>query len=213
MDHIHAHLSLHVYPDRSITLIQQLPDFDLKFTLTDSAPVGHFLSCVQAWCALACTVSITVHALSGPTGLHSLLVGYVVIMWLYLHVCAYIYPHANIQYFCPCGCPGVLICFNMYSTYASACLNYCVFQDKHVCIRSMGCNSLWLRAVAPGRESCGSGRSQQGSEAQLGSAGGYRPESMSHWRGFLEISYWEASRVKTVQCHHVLLLAAMWTPQ
>lgn len=55
-----------VYPDRSIQLIQQLPDLDLKVTLTDRAPLrghAHFTVCVQAWCTLVlfvCTNSIFV---------------------------------------------------------------------------------------------------------------------------------------------------------
>lgn len=43
--------SAHVYPDRSIQLIQQLLDLDLKLPLTDRAPVGrhaHFTAWVEA---------------------------------------------------------------------------------------------------------------------------------------------------------------------
>lgn len=43
--------SPHVYPDRSIQLIQQLLDLDLKLPLTDRAPVGrhaHFTAWVEA---------------------------------------------------------------------------------------------------------------------------------------------------------------------
>lgn len=43
--------TLHVYPDRSIQLIQQLPDLDLKLTLTDRALRGHaHFTCMCASC-------------------------------------------------------------------------------------------------------------------------------------------------------------------
>lgn len=66
-------------------------------------------------------------------------------------------------------------------------------------------------------EACGSGRSLQGSEAalQLGSAplvvAGLSPCHTEEV--FRRTPYWEASSVKTGQCHYVLLLAAMFAPQ
>lgn len=44
-------LTLHVYPDGPIQLIQQLPDFDLKLTLTERTPLqghAHFSARVEA---------------------------------------------------------------------------------------------------------------------------------------------------------------------
>lgn len=68
--------TLHVYPDKSIQLIQQLPDLDLKLTLTDRAPASghaHFTACVQACSAFilfACTVSIKVAMHAGAFLMH-----------------------------------------------------------------------------------------------------------------------------------------------
>ena len=142
--------------------------------------------------------------------LHSLL------LWYY--VCTYI----CVLVFCLCvyWFMVVHICFIMSSSIACSCMpTYCTHLSYLlvcfciiVCVRVLGSNSRWLRAEAPGRESCWSGRSQQGSKATLQlSFARLVVAGLSPWHTeevFKRTPYWEASSVKTGQCHHVLLLAA-----
>ncbi len=109
--------TLHVYPDRSIQLIQQLPDLDLKLTLTDRALRGraHF-PCMCASCGANLNKRVRdisnwacrgpPHVLTAPVGLHSL-------YW----------------------CMVVRIYSTMYSMYACACMpTYCTCLSLSVCV-------------------------------------------------------------------------------
>lgn len=129
---------------------------------------------------------------------------FIVVHILYTPLC-FTYAYVCIPTYCTCW-SYLYVCF---------CIN--------VCVRSTGCNSLRLRAEAPGRESCGSGRSQQGSKAALQLSLALLSSaplvvagpSPCHTEEVLKRTpYWETSSVKTGQCHHVLLLAATFiTPQ
>jgi len=70
--------------------------------------------------------------------------------------------------------------------HAEAAARVCVyFGISSVRVSSTGCNSLWLRAEAPGRGSRGSGRSRRGSKAARRgfAAGGCGPDSVPQSRG------------------------------
>lgn len=109
---------------------------------------------------------------------------------------------------CACACmPTYWMCVS-----ALACVCLCVCVSGAWAVTHSDCEPR-----PPGRETCVPGRSQQGSKAaqQLSSAplvvAG--PSPCHSEEVFTRTPYWEASSVKTGQCHHVLLLATMLAPQ